>query len=64
MSSNSLMGCAPYLRFQICCPRLLNPLVTPPVFPYKVREYLSSFFLATLIVVLLGYNSPWQGLED
>ena len=58
------MGVPPYLGLQVCRPCLLNPLVTPPVFAYKVREYLSSFFVATLMVVLLGYDSPSQGLED
>ena len=51
---NSLMGLPPYLGFQLCRPRLLNPLVTPPVFAYKVREYVSSFFLRTLMVVFPG----------
>ena len=57
------MRFCPYLGFQLCLPRLLNPLVTPPVFAYKVREYLGSFFRTTLIVVFPGYDSPWQGLE-
>ena len=57
------MGYPPYLGFQVCGPRLLNPLVTAPVFAHKVREYVSSFFLTTLMVVFPGYDSPWQGLE-
>ena len=57
------MGFPPYLGFQLCPPLLLNPLVTPPVFAYKVREYVGFFFRTTLMVVVPGYDSPWQGLE-
>ena len=56
------MGFPPYLGFQLCRPRLLSPLVTRLVFAYKVRVHFSSFFMITMMVVLAGYDSPWQGL--
>ena len=57
------MGFPPYLGFQLCCPRLLSPLVTRLVFAYKVRVHFSSFLMTTMMVVLAGYDSPWHGLE-
>ena len=53
----------PTRSFSFCRSRLLNPLVTPPVLAYRVREYVSSFFMTTLMVVFPGYDSPWQALE-